>query len=367
MRIGILTNHTVHNHGAVLQLYALEKVLEQKGCSACALNYKRNYDFLETNLTDKYELSFRSIPYYFSFLKERGLGSVVYNYKKRKLLSRFKREKEMVGEYYSRAKSLDAVFVGSDEVFSIDVGMPPCMYGHGVPSEHIFSYGASFGSTGKKQIENRHVQALIESGIRQFEMVSVRDQNSLKLVRSFGRDDAALVCDPVILYGYQAEKAKMRRPVEEKYVLCYSYDKNMNRPEEQQAIRAIAARMGAKVYSVGFYHKWCDRSVNVDPIELLGYVLYAELVVTDTFHGSVMSIITNTPFCAMARGNSNKLENLLDEYGLSGRLVQQIEEIQSLSEKEINWIKVNKSIEERKTIGITFIESCLEKCKTWDS
>ena len=175
--------------------------------------------------------------------------------------------------------------------------------------------------------------------------------------------------DPVLIYDFYEEVRQGEKegiPIEP-YMVVYAYHNRIDDEEEIKSIKDYAKNNGLKTIAIGGSLPWCDEFAVLTPFQVLAYFKNAHCIVTDTFHGSVMSIITNTPFCAMARGNSNKLENLLDEYGLSGRLVQQIEEIQSLSEKEINWIKVNKSIEERKTIGITFIESCLEKCKTWDS
>ena len=56
--------------------------------------------------------------------------------------------------------------------------------------------------------------------------------------------------------------------------------------------------------------------------ELLGWIKHASMVVTDTFHGTVMSIICNTPVVVKLRGNQNKLEFLLSEYGLLNRAIE---------------------------------------------
>lgn len=63
MDIGIITHYDVHNHGALLQLNALCKVLKKMGYEATALRFEKNYDFLGIELKDKYNISLRSIPY----------------------------------------------------------------------------------------------------------------------------------------------------------------------------------------------------------------------------------------------------------------------------------------------------------------
>ena len=59
MDIGIITHYDVHNHGALLQLNALCKVLKKMGYEATALRFEKNYDFLGIELKDKYNISLR--------------------------------------------------------------------------------------------------------------------------------------------------------------------------------------------------------------------------------------------------------------------------------------------------------------------
>ena len=91
----------------------------------------------------------------------------------------------------------------------------------------------------------------------------------------------------------------------------------MNDPEEVDAIKAYAREKGLKVYSIGFYHKWADRNINVSPLQLLGWIKNAAFVITDTFHGSVISIICNSKIVVKVReSNRNKLTSLLGEFDL---------------------------------------------------
>ena len=81
-------------------------------------------------------------------------------------------------------------------------------------------------------------------------------------------------------------------------------------------------------------------NIQANPIELLGWIKNAKLVITDTFHGSVMSIICNTPMIVKIRGNKNKLSFLLDEYGLSDRIIEDFSKIDEIS-KHIQDVTVN--------------------------
>lgn len=84
LKIRIITHHAVHNHGAVLQLYALEKVLSKYDPNVCALDYQKNYDFLDENANTKYNISIKSIPYYLGFLRKNGFTKTFFNVKKKR-------------------------------------------------------------------------------------------------------------------------------------------------------------------------------------------------------------------------------------------------------------------------------------------
>ncbi len=360
MKIGILTHYNVHNHGALLQLYALKKILEEKGNDARALIFKKNYDFMAVGAEKKYDISIKSLFYYISYLKKFGISRTLFNVQKKKILDEFR--KPLIGEYYSRAKNLDAVFIGSDEVFSVEAGVNPFFWGIGVPCENIFSYAASCGPTGIESMRELRVASMIGAGLKEMKKISVRDHNTKKMVESLGYD-ACEVCDPVILYGYKDEQKKLERKIQKNYLLVYAYDNNMNDETEVQKIKEYAKRNNLMIISAGYYHKWCDKCVDASPIELLGYFKYANGVVTDTFHGSVMSLITNTDFVTKIRGNKNKLFDLLERYELTDRLMEDFSEIPKKMCKKIDFDKVSLLLEESQKTSLAYIMSCLEEIK----
>lgn len=365
MRFGIITHYDVHNHGAILQLTALIRVLSQRGITAKALQFDKNYDFLGVELKSKYNVSIKSIGFYLKYLLQYGLKKTLFNVRKQRLLNGFKKQNELIGDYYSKTQSLNAVIVGSDEVFALHTGPTPVFFGHALPTNHVFSYAGSFGPTTIEDVRSYHCEAFISSGLKAMKMISVRDQNSQFVVESLTGIKPVLVCDPVILYGYQNEISNLNKPDKPPYLLVYAYDNRMNDPEEIAIIKEYAHQKGLKVLSPGFYHAWCDYNVNVDPIELLSYFRYAEAIVTDTFHGSVMSIITNSPFLVRMRANNyNKLYNLLEEYGLSDRILLEprVETIDSIFNQEINWNEVNREVEKRREDSLAFLEGILNCC-----
>lgn len=359
MKIGILTYYGVHNHGAVLQANALRQVLLDKGHDCGFLEFERDYSNISEIQANKYKLGIGSIFFYAKYFLEKGIGNIFYNIQKKKTLDQFRKTNlPMIGDY--KKFSGDLIVIGSDEVFSLEIGVNPFLYGNDLPTKHSFSYAGCFGPTTYEDVIGQKQENMIRKGLQKLEAVSVRDENSLDTVKKIANIDAKLVCDPVILYGYKKERGTFVPP-ERDYILVYSYDKNMNNPNEYRYIKEYAKQHHLKIFSVGYYHSWC-RSINASPIELLGWVKHATMVVTDTFHGSVLSIICNTPVVVKVRGNQNKLRFLLSEYGLLERIMTDFDAFKEVADSKIDFEKVNCLIEEKRTKSMQFIDNSLKKC-----
>lgn len=359
MKIGILTYYGVHNHGALLQANALKTVLESKGHDCGFLEFKRDYSNIGEEQSKKYEIGLGSILFYTKYLFNKGVSNIFFNLKKKSILEDYRSSHiPMLGAYDTF--NGDLIIIGSDEVFSLEIGINPFLYGNSLNSKHIGSYAGCFGPTTFDEIKELNQVEMISSGLNKMDAISVRDMNSQKVIENLIGVDVPIVCDPVILYGYKEEMNRFN-PKEEKYILIYSYDKNMNERIEYDPILKYAESNGLKIFSIGYHHKWC-KSINVTPDELLGWINHAELVITDTFHGTVMSIICNTPVAIKLRGNHNKLKFLLMEYNLLDRTLESFKQLNEVAANKINFNEVNKKINERRKFSMDYLDSLLEKC-----
>lgn len=356
MKYGIITHYDVHNHGALLQLNGLKQALKLHGIEAKALQFDKNYDFMGRKWKAKYEIGIKSIGIYIKFLFERGIGCTWFNYVKKRKLDGFRKLAELIGDYYAECGELDGVAIGSDEVFALHTGPTPVFFGHALPSKKVFAYGGCFGPTSIAEVERLHCETFVKSGLQSMCGLGMRDQNSIRIARELTGKEPELVCDPVILYGYEKEVAGKERPMSDKYMVVYAYDKRMNEPSEVAAIKAYAKKNGLKIVTPGFYHKWADKCVNVDPIELLNWFQHAECVVTDTFHGCVMSIITGREMAVKLRDNANKLLNLMQEYEIVGRKIDDSMQLDEVFSRKVNWEATNRQIQERRAASMDYLK-----------
>ena len=368
-KAGIITHYNVHNHGAHLQLFALIQELKKLGYNAQALQFQKNYDFMGGAAAGKkYNISLRSIPTYLKYTVQNGVDRTAYNIKKREILSDFRKKHDVVGAYYSEATDIDLVVIGSDEIFSIEAGPNPWYYGIGVACKNQVSYAASFGPTTLEMINEHNMDAMVAAGINNIKAITVRDQNSADIVKHFSGKNVPIVCDPVLLHDFSRlfskEKVeRFRQAHPEKYCIVYSYDYNMNDDATVSAIRKYAVKRGLKVYSLGYFHKWCDENPNVSPLELFLWFRCADMVFTDTFHGSVISLSTEAQFISLIRNNQNKLAFLLKQYGVSERIVNDFAKIEEKANSPIDYTIVEITVQQIRERSFRVLKEFIEQVK----
>ena len=360
-RAGIITHYNVHNYGAELQLYGLRMVLKSLGYNAVALQYKKNYDFIDPDIEAKYRISIKSIPIYTKYLIKKGLFRTIYNIQKKRTLNGFSKRVGSLGEYYSKVKDIDVVVVGSDEIFSLEAGPNPWYWGIGVKCDKVISYAASFGPTDLDFIEEHKCKELVIAGLQRMHELSVRDENSQLIVKKLIGKVPQIVCDPVFLYGFLNERNKklVYQKLSTAYVIVYSYDDHMNEPKTIDSIRKFAKTRNAKIYSVGYYHKWCDKNICCDPLDIFELFANSIMVFTDTFHGSVFSILCNTDLIVKVNGNSNKLDFLLSQFGLENRIVESFDNLNSVLKNDIDYKDINNRIELYRANSLKYLKDVL--------
>ena len=104
---------------------------------------------------------------------------------------------------------------------------------------------------------------------------------------------------------------------------------------------------------------WCDKQIMATPFEFLSFIKNAEMIVTETFHGTIFSILYNKNFVSFAN-NKSKLCDLLERFNLESRDASKKNLISILKEK-IDYAKVNKILEKERKKSIDWLINAIEK------
>ena len=123
-----------------------------------------------------------------------------------------------------------------------------------------------------------------------------------------------------------------------------------------------------KVYAIGGIQKCADRFVDCSPFEVLAYFRNAEEVITDTFHGSIFSVVTHRPFTTLIRksvgnsyGNEEKLSDLLERLELANRMTTKIEDAENINETAIDYAKVDERLKAHREVAKEYLRKNLEE------
>ena len=364
MKIGILTHYDVNNQGAQLQMIAMYRTLEQMGHNPVILTYKKNYDFVP-ELERRNQITIASIPYILRhFLVAKGLRLTWHNVRKYTINKKY-RQTNFQHSPYCHA-DVDAVIVGADEVFSLELGINIMMFGHGVNTTNMISYAPSCGQTDMERITHYHCKTLMSSGLCNFIALSARDKQTCNIIEQLTGRPVSIVCDPALLYQFQIDQYTLPKGTpKDDYMVVYSYDARFTDKTEIEAICRYAKEHKLKTVSVGTYHGWCDKNIPCNALEWLKCISNAKLVVTDTFHGTIAAAITQRPVAISysQQVNSSKMLDLVERLGLEERLLNGVtyEELTRIFDKKQDMESLINRINQMRNKSMNYLDKALTK------
>ncbi len=357
MKVGILSMQQIVNYGSFLQSHALKSIIERLGHEVEFI------DIVPGEQLPQYRLNrFHKLRLLLNrIMVRKPYQQLKYTYR---LHKRFKTEflRELGADKQNAQVHFDVVIIGSDEVFNIAqktwFGFSPQLFGAELNTDKVITYAACFGATTIDIIGELGLKDRLAGLLRNINSISVRDQNSKDVITELTGSIPFLHVDPVLAYDFKDEI----KPIESRvpYMLIYTYPGRMNDENEIKAIRSYAKNNGLRIISNANYFDWVDEVITPHPFEVLSYFINASCVVTDTFHGSVMSIKFNKRFLTIVRNsNCNKLSGLLSQFELNDRIVSDMSEFDDKMESEINYSTVNEIISREQLNSINYLRDNL--------
>ena len=376
MKICILTQPLHTNYGGLLQAYSLQTVLKRMGHDV---------------LTEDRKMPKPSVKYAIKCQIKRWLGPIRKRYypsarevsKIRENTDRFIRENIRTTEpIYSKTKEefrkyrFDTYIVGSDQVWR-PLYSPYLMnyfldFTVGQDVKRI-AYSASFG-TKEWEFSEEETRRAAEL-LKDFDAISVREDCGVGLCKYYFGVDAVHTLDPTMLLDKEDYLALLKSNCGTKQsgkkLMAYILDAS----RENDDIKAlIASKLGVRLDDViepmpkkNFYTcgpKGLGGCVYPAVEDWLQGFAEADFVVTDSFHGTVFSIIFNVPFITVVnvgRG-ADRFTSLINMFDLQDRLITSYDEekISRLIETPIDFSTVNEIRAKAKNESISFLKNALK-------
>lgn len=263
----------------------------------------------------------------------------------------------------------EAFVVGSDQVWRGDRGYTHQFFLSDFKDCNVpkIAYAASMGVDwwSFNERDTKECKELIKD----FKAVSVREESAITLCKEYLDVDALLVLDPTLLLSSEDYKSLISKTTiqsnNQKYMMVYVLDKSS---EKKSIIEAASRKLNLIPFEVmaknyfGEVGKNGLQSCILPKVEdwIQGFA-NADYVVTDSFHGTVFSIIFNKQFVAIAnheRG-AGRFLSLLRMLGLEDRLVESEEDAAALLTKTIDYSNVNEILASKKEESISFLKKNL--------
>ena len=360
-KIGIMTMQRIYNYGSFLQAYGLKKNIEELGYNVQFVDYKEEPPVItieKGSLLTKIKHN-KNIVNYLKRRKFEREFRKMYNESLKKVLG--------ISEVRNYAyNNIDQLVIGSDEVFNCTQGSPVGyskeLFGKKYEKKNIISYAASFGYTTLRKLEEHNIDKEVGKMLSEFKAISVRDQNSFNIVKKISKVEPTMNLDPVLITDYTKEKSESVKY--SNYILLYVY---LNRLSDNEAryISNFAKKLGKEIISIGNYQAIADHNIVVDPFETFAYFKNADFVITDTFHGSILSIKEHSNYAVFVRngksGNNNKLLFLLKQLKQTNRIINELTDIDKLLVTKNNYIETDKIIENERKKSIDYLKKNLIK------
>ena len=339
------------NYGAVFQSYALQSKLKEYTDEVCILDYQPSIMKLKKRIINT------------ASMKSMLLSLIT--------LSSSLRRKQIFKSFISKYLSVKTVrqccegdtetyvFLGSDQIWNprITAGVDPIFYGQipGMTQKKTIAYAPSFGIK-ELSIEEKEAVGAMLKGI---DLISVRENEGKDILVQLTDDEISVVCDPTILVGRQLwDEVKISPKEEGKYIFVYSLSQN---PMIDTIAHHIAHEKGIPIVEA-YLVKKPKRSTNthrviddVRPEQFIGWLDKAEYVVTDSFHGTVFSLLYNKVFYSVPFvGKEGRIKNLLEIVGLSSRIANSESDIHI--EDKIDYARVEEALQRYRTVSENYIE-----------
>ena len=351
-----------YNFGGLLQALATKKILEDHGHEVITLDY---HPAKRMELIRQLTFNISTIHKFIGIWLDKQKFSSVSQFEdfrtnnftfspscySSKQLSKF-----------CQAQDMDAVVVGSDQVWSADWIKPAYFIDFNLKNNcKRIALSACCGHYS----ENQKYLDYCGNVLNKFDAISVRNTFTAELVKRTTSRLPEIVCDPTLATNLPiAPVTEIQVP----YALLYIINRSQNLVLAQKSINLYSKYNTEQtpVYSItpaelkGVETLKVDRVIyNITPLQWHYLIANANIVITDSFHGTIFSLKNHRNFAVLNKGlrTAGRFQSLLIDLGLEERIINcedEIYKIQAL--KEYDWSVIDEKIEQMSRTYHDFVD-----------
>ena len=382
MKVALAINYDYHDYGGMLQAFATQRFLEKQGIDSDSINFdnvkgdisRRKWKYFLSNIMDI------SIVKEKSRLIEKKIRQKTNARLKAQMAERDNAFDKFCTSHFKVSRPFDswddmakasqmeydAVIVGSDQLW-LPSNVKADYYTLNWVPEKVkkIAYATSFGIGNIPQ----KYKEMYRQYLTRIDYLSARETSGQEIISELTDRSVPLVNDPALLLDANGwdEVIKDKPIINDKYIFCYFMGDN---PEQREFVKRLAKEKGLKIVALLHLDQFIETDEHyadytpwdISPADFVNLVKYAEYVCTDSFHGTVFSIIYSRNFFTFKRFNkkaslstNTRITSLLTRVGLMDRLVENLDK----RPDNINdWRKIQECVSDfRNASGCWLIES----------
>lgn len=361
MKIGIITWHYFGNFGSALQAYALQNTIQKLGHEVKIINY-RNPKYSGNGFKQFLQYCVGRLMFFFHVNSMKYLFPFVRFCREKLNQTKCVRDKKKIK---GLLKDIDILVFGSDQIWAPNVFDSVYMGDFGNQADGIkkISYAASIGLNYIPANKKEEYKRLLLD----FDDISVREEVAKCLLEDNFSISSEVVLDPTLLLN-SSEYRKMERKAflrERKYIFCYF----LNPKHRYQ--RKIENLIQEKKYDfIGISAcvqdcEWMEKLVGIGPCEFLWLIDHAEIVLTDSYHGTIFSLLFHKCFWTFERfalndpiDQNSRIYQLADMFSITDRIIRQNE--MPNAESLYDFDMFERRLEEQRIRSINFLKGALQ-------
>ncbi len=379
-KIGLAVCYDTKNFGSQLQVLATDKKIKELGFETEIIRYKKKLSFT---------FALQTIP---RFLNIYFIKSKINGKKRRKQISQYpdiyekvktrnKRFDAFVKRHFTNlskqyvgwsnlrksSKDYDAFLCGSDQLW-----LPQNLGSHFYTLEFVddkkpkIAYATSFGVSSIPWFQKRRTRHYLN----RFSFLSTREIKGSKIIEELTGKKAQVVCDPTLLFDNNGWSKIItdENVIDEPYIFCYFLGAN---EEHRKIANEFAKEKGLKIVSCPFLDNFVEfdktfgdiQMFDMDAADFVNLIRHAEYVLTDSFHGTVFSILHHKRFITFNRfGNesgsrNSRIDSLCELLELKGRRFNG--NILNQADEEIQYDLTDKLLTDLRNASTKYLERAL--------